>query len=352
MCSTCLFCHAPLGANETLERFPVGRRIAFDAAKGRLWVVCTVCRQWNLSPLEERWEAIADAERLYRDTKLRVATDQVGLARLRDGLELVRIGRPVLPEFAAWRYGDRFTTRWRRHTGIAVAGAALTIGYTIAGPIAGVIWGGLGGLPWSAYSIIVGRLHGRRVVARLADPDGPIALTDSHLVGARVIKVEGQAPGWQLSIPHIRSDVAVGKFVGRSTDIFDKRLILSGAEAVAAARAILPRINRSGGRAKTVAEAVTLLEETGSIDKGFERAAQTLGRDGSGDPSRDLRALPAPLRLALEMAVHTDVERRALEGELATLEAAWKEAEEIAAIADELTLPEWMATRLERLTGG
>lgn len=42
MYSTCLFCHAPLGANETLERFPVGRRLAFDAANGRLWVVCTV----------------------------------------------------------------------------------------------------------------------------------------------------------------------------------------------------------------------------------------------------------------------------------------------------------------------
>lgn len=58
MYSTCIFCHASLGANESLEHFPVGRRIAFDAAKGRLWVVCAVCRQWNLSPLDERWEAI------------------------------------------------------------------------------------------------------------------------------------------------------------------------------------------------------------------------------------------------------------------------------------------------------
>jgi len=34
------------------------------------------------------------------------------------------------------------------------------------------------------------------------------------------------------------------------------------------------------------------------------------------------------------MATHEDSERRALEGELAVLEAAWQEAEEIAAIAD------------------
>jgi hypothetical protein len=41
-------------------------------------------------------------------------------------------------------------------------------------------------------------------------------------------------------------------------------------------------------------------------------------------------------RLALEMAANEDTERRALEGELAELEAAWRDAEEIAAIADTL----------------
>jgi hypothetical protein len=36
------------------------------------------------------------------------------------------------------------------------------------------------------------------------------------------------------------------------------------------------------------------------------------------------------------MAVNEEHEREALQGELATLELAWKDAEEIAAIADEL----------------
>lgn len=40
MYSKCLFCHSDLGANEVIERFPVGGRLAFDEAKGRLWVVC------------------------------------------------------------------------------------------------------------------------------------------------------------------------------------------------------------------------------------------------------------------------------------------------------------------------
>lgn len=82
MYSTCLFCHSALGANATLERFPVGRRLAFDSAKGRLWVVCRQCRRWNLTPVEERWEAIEDCERLYRATIVRVSTEQIGLARL------------------------------------------------------------------------------------------------------------------------------------------------------------------------------------------------------------------------------------------------------------------------------
>src|SRR5215212_7635345 len=97
MYSTCLFCHSDLGRNEVVEHFPVGRRLAFDGERGRLWVVCRKCERWNLSPVEERWEAIEEAERLYRGTKLRVSTDNIGLARLRDGTELVRIGKPERP---------------------------------------------------------------------------------------------------------------------------------------------------------------------------------------------------------------------------------------------------------------
>ncbi len=58
---TCMFCSNPLGRNEVIEHFPVGRRLAFDSNKGRLWVVCRKCERWNLSPIEERWEAIEAA---------------------------------------------------------------------------------------------------------------------------------------------------------------------------------------------------------------------------------------------------------------------------------------------------
>ena len=85
MYSTCIFCHAGLGSNEAIEHFPVGRRLAFDAAKGRLWVVCSACERWNLSPLEERWEAILVAaekvldQKGYQAATLRDVASRVGL---------------------------------------------------------------------------------------------------------------------------------------------------------------------------------------------------------------------------------------------------------------------------------
>ena len=33
MYSTCLHCNKPLGSNDVIETLPIGRRIAFDAAK-------------------------------------------------------------------------------------------------------------------------------------------------------------------------------------------------------------------------------------------------------------------------------------------------------------------------------
>ena len=107
MYSACLYCQSYLGRNELLPRFPVGKRLAFDGAKGRLWVICGSCARWNLSPLEERWESIDECERRFRRTRIRVSTDNIGLVELPEGTTLIRIGKPLFPEFAAWRYGRR-----------------------------------------------------------------------------------------------------------------------------------------------------------------------------------------------------------------------------------------------------
>jgi hypothetical protein len=135
MYSTCIHCRKSLGANDAIESLPIGRRLAFDARKCRLWVVCRSCERWNLTPFDMRWEAIEQSERAFRDTRVRVSTDNIGLARLADGTELVRIGEPQRPEFAAWRYGDQFGRR-------RVKAIATGVGLTAA---AGLLVSGAGG---------------------------------------------------------------------------------------------------------------------------------------------------------------------------------------------------------------
>ena len=63
---------------------------------------------------------------------------------------------------------------------------------------------------------------------------------------------------------------------------------------------------------------------------------------------QQIHHMAARVRLVLEMAGHEDTERRALEGELALLEDAWREAEEIAAIADRLLVPPRIEELIER----
>jgi len=49
------------------------------------------------------------------------------------------------------------------------------------------------------------------------------------------------------------------------------------------------------------------------------------------------------------MALHEEAERRAMQGELADLERAWRDAEEIAKIADDLLVPSSVGERLAKL---
>jgi hypothetical protein len=323
MYSTCIFCHSALEANDAIEHFPVGRRLAFDAERGRLWVVCRKCRQWNLTPTEERWEAIEECERFYRDTKLRVSTDQIGLARLASGVELVRIGRPERPEFAAWRYGDQLGQR--RRTAFIRAGIGLgALGaLVVGGTVAGV---GIGSFGW-----LIGQMGERivtgspeRVVAKLSVPDGgDVSVKGKHL---KHLQLNAGTEGlWQLGVPHRKEIVT-----------------LHGQHAVQALAKLLPQLNRFGGSRERVREAVSLIENEADPLDFFDVAA----RRASGTAKPKISALPESMRLALEMAAHEDSERRALEGELALLEQAWKDAEEVAAIADNMFLPsfveDWM----------
>lgn len=58
-------------------------------------------------------------------------------------------------------------------------------------------------------------------------------------------------------------------------------------------------------------------------------------------------SLPPTMLLALEMASHEQTEREAMQGELEKLEEEWREAEEIAAIADNMFVPEAISTWID-----
>ncbi len=348
MFSTCIFCNKPLGRNESLEVFPVGERLAFDPARGRLWVVCRACERWNLSPLEERWEAIEQAERLYRDTRRRVSTENIGLAQLREGTTLVRIGQPQRPEFAAWRYGDQFGRRRTRAMLVAGAGVAASTAVLAGGAMAGIAIGGFG-----YFFVELGRrlIHGspEKIVARVrTERQGVIEVRRRHLAESTITPADGGVLGLNL-----RFKYGSARF--------------TGPEAERIASIVLPKVNRFGGRKTEVADAVRRIEDLGNSERylrSASRQAQTLikpmttGRSRWGAESRKsafnkygLYSLPTPHRLALEMALHEEAERRALEGELAELERAWAEAEEVAGIADNLLVPESVEAEFRRLKG-
>jgi hypothetical protein len=129
--------------------------------------------------------------------------------------------------------------------------------------------------------------------------------------------------------------------------------VFQGREAERIASIVLPKVNRFGGGKKAVSEAVTEIERSGSTESYLTRLTREAPGYARPYPTRRSRwsghydfnkyglyALPAQHRLALEMALHEEAERRAMEGELALLEEAWKDAEEIAAIADNLLLPD------------
>jgi hypothetical protein len=128
-------------------------------------------------------------------------------------------------------------------------------------------------------------------------------------------------------------------------------LEITGDQALRVAGQVLPKINEKGAKATQVQDAVRLIEYSGSPDKVFRHQARELKRSGAMRTDRlaAIAKFPIEARLALEMAAHEEQERRALEGELALLEAAWRQAEEVAKIADELLLPESTAARLEEL---
>ena len=202
--------------------------------------------------------------------------------------------------------------------GLATVGAALTVPLLLTGAYAAVAAAVPGGVlliqvPHWAHIY----LERRTVIARLRDESGALVnIRQKHLGMVRLTPADSDDPRflWKLQITHD---------VGKSD--------MQGWDALGMASKILARVNISGAPAKLIVRAVERIE--GSTEP------HHLFRELAANPTDYFGTLESLQRvdlLSLEMATHEESERRALQGELKALELAWKEAEEIAAIADSL----------------
>jgi hypothetical protein len=373
MYSTCLFCSASLGRNEAIEAFSVGRTVAFDAWRGRLWAVCRRCGRWNLAPLEERWESVEAADRLFTDTRTRVHSENIGLARLPDGTRLIRVGEALPGELAAWRYGSQLISRRRRNlafTGLAVVGvSAALVGLPLLASAGGTV--AALNIALQASNIYHAHRTRERVVHRVPAGHSPtgaeLVVRRMHLDDAVLEPASDGEVGLLLPTPvqlHRWKRPAPGW-----TPPGAEPLHLGGEEARRVLARAMTDYNARGAKRGDIERALQVIDEAGGADA-FARSVAASGAaitrprltSAHRSPAPSLRQIAGTFRgevvpvkkyrnswidesdtrlapthaLALEMALSEQTEREALEGELAALEAAWREAEEIASIADAL----------------
>lgn len=210
----------------------------------------------------------------------------------------------------------------------------------------------------------VGRRRRRHFLMYSAPPFLLLAFHLGSLVagGAATLGIFG-IQGWQMLTeverrrehpetagPRIHSEAA--RSAGRLAGWANRAVEYRGDDAVEALRKILPVINGAGGSRKTTDDAVTQLEEAPAPERYFAQAAWK-ARETSNEPwsarrgETKLRTIAPAILLGLEMAAHEEIERRVLEGELSRLEDEWRNAEEIAAIADNMFVPDSITSWIE-----
>lgn len=286
--------------------------------------------------------------------------------RLREGLELVRIGAPERPEFAAWRYGNQFGGRYKKAVALTYGAVGLSLAMSATNFASSAL--GLGAAALIPASVLVmtsltltaaGRygLWKAQHLPSLAvrDDEGTLLhLTRANALQATIFP-NGNALDWQLTVPHVDKRRATGlsRLLGNhelaGNEYWPKAI--TGERALRALATLLPTLNVGGGSKRTVSDAVEVLCDAPKLG--------TLLRGGAvreGDSSKYFRLtreqtyiklFPAHIRLAMEMSVHEDDERRAMEGELQELAQRCKDADAIAKIADEMFLPSHIENDVE-----
>src|SRR2546427_12644339 len=102
MFSSCGFCNAAFDGDGGPSGLGVGRRIAFDEWKGRLWVVCPRCSRWNLTPFDDRLERIEGGARAAGQGRIAASPQQVRVIP-GEGYDFRRVGKTPRGEMGNWR---------------------------------------------------------------------------------------------------------------------------------------------------------------------------------------------------------------------------------------------------------
>jgi hypothetical protein len=307
MYRTCAFCNAPLDGDGGPSGLGVGRRLAFDEWKGRLWVICSKCSRWNLTPLDDRLERIEAVARAAREGRVAAATDEVTLIRWQR-YDFVHVGKPLRVELATWRYGERLRSRQRERMKVVIPLTVAAVGLGIAANVAA--GGGLGVFVWNMSRMVdwvYVRMIGNRKVALSEAPicascGSLMQLRARHVQHARLVPDAHEEVAVVLSCPQCRREGAQ----------------LVGGDAVQVLRQGLTYLNVTRSGRRRAEDAARVVDEVGGPDRLVREVARR---------ELTLRSLRPERRLALEMAV----DERA---EVEELERQWREAEELAEIAD------------------
>jgi hypothetical protein len=307
---SCAFCGAVYlpTIHTGVDLPPFGRTLAYAATDRQgagLWVVCHKCEQWNMVPLEraDRLAAIDRLEQQFLSTPSRVIDANIGVADLEGfargwrsgwqwlrgrGRQLIRVGDGGWWTFAAWRRGRLL---WRRRIGwfAFIALNALQAQF------------------WSDLAVAIGLVAMVPLLFAIVwyHKVCPIHVGDGR-VGWVTPRLEGKA---QLRLENGEPGLLVHHTLGASE--------LWGDRALRALAVLLARRNEKGGSREEIAAAMRLIDSVGGSRDAFRRLEPDLLKARAWGVS--LRSLSDPLALALEMAVHEEVERRHAIGELAVL---------------------------------
>lgn len=307
MYTTCAFCSATLDGDGGPSGLGVGRRLAFDEWKGRLWVICRSCARWNLTPFDDRLERIEALARTAQAGHVTAFTDEIALIRW-ERYELVRVGKPPRVELAHWRYGERLAQRARDRLKVVVPLTVAALGVGVAANVA--LGGGLGVVVLNLHNLaerVYLNIIGNRRIPLVEPPACSrcgqlMELRAKHVQHARLVPETRADVAVLLSCPHCHSEGAV----------------VIGDAAARVLRQGLTYLNATRSGRRHAHEAASAVDQAG----GAHELIRAVSRG-----ERTLRALQPGRRLALEMALDEHTEARELERQ-------WREAEELADIAD------------------